>query len=123
MVKYIQGINISQSNYNTIKPAEVSVQTSSLNEELGQIQHIFSDKTGTLTKNYMNFKYMTIGSQTYGYDSHRGQIPSTITNVDFHDEKFLKNIQNGSFSQILMSDSNELFDMMIMFSLCHNVII
>ena len=85
MVKYIQGINISQSRFNTTKPAEVIVQTSSLNEELGQIQHIFSDKTGTLTKNHMNFKYMTIGTNTYGYDIHRGHIPNTITNVDFHD--------------------------------------
>jgi phospholipid-transporting ATPase len=62
MVKYIQGINISKSKFNTQKPAEVVVQTSSLNEELGQIQHIFSDKTGTLTKNHMNFKYMTVGT-------------------------------------------------------------
>lgn len=31
MVKYIQGINISQSQFTTDKPAEVIVQTSSLN--------------------------------------------------------------------------------------------
>jgi phospholipid-transporting ATPase len=85
MVKYIQGINISNSTFNTEKPAEVIVQTSSLNEELGQIQHIFSDKTGTLTKNHMNFKYMTIGTNTYGYDAHRCHVPANITNVDFHD--------------------------------------
>lgn len=41
---------------------------------------------------------MTIGSQTYGYDSHRGHIPTSITNVDFHDEKFLKTVQNGSLT-------------------------
>ncbi len=41
----------------------------------------------------MNFKYMTIGSATYGYDCHKGQIPPSITNVDFHDEKFLKMVQ------------------------------
>ena len=60
MVKYLQGINISNCYYLTSAPAEVKVQTSTLNEELGQIEHVFSDKTGTLTKNYMSFKYMVI---------------------------------------------------------------
>ncbi len=68
MVKYIQGINISNSKFYTTEPSSVNVQTSTLNEELGQIQHVFSDKTGTLTKNYMNFKYMIAGFNTYGYD-------------------------------------------------------
>jgi phospholipid-transporting ATPase len=62
MVKYLQGINISNCHFLTSDPAEVRVQTSTLNEELGQIEHVFSDKTGTLTKNYMNFKYMTVGT-------------------------------------------------------------
>ena len=70
MVKYIQGINISRSIFQTEKPAEVIVQTSNLNEELGQIQHLFSDKTGTLTCNYMSFKYMVIGKNVLGYDNY-----------------------------------------------------
>ena len=42
------------------------VQSSTLNEELGQIKYIFSDKTGTLTKNYMKYKMMSIGDNIYG---------------------------------------------------------
>ena len=42
------------------------VQSSTLNEELGQIKYIFSDKTGTLTKNYMKYKMMSIGDDIYG---------------------------------------------------------
>ena len=42
------------------------VQTSTLNEELGQIRYVFSDKTGTLTKNYMKYKMMSIGDKIYG---------------------------------------------------------
>jgi phospholipid-transporting ATPase len=42
------------------------VQSSNLNEELGQIQYIFSDKTGTLTCNVMDFRKMSAGDATYG---------------------------------------------------------
>merc|ERR1712087_564619 len=50
------------------KPIKVyaKARTSNLNEELGQISHIFSDKTGTLTENKMEFLKCHIDGVRYG---------------------------------------------------------
>jgi phospholipid-transporting ATPase len=42
------------------------VRTMTLNEELGQISHVFSDKTGTLTCNVMDFRKASINGISYG---------------------------------------------------------
>ena len=42
---------------------------SGLIEELGQIDFIFSDKTGTLTQNIMEFKKCFINGKVYGAES------------------------------------------------------
>uniref|UniRef100_UPI00358EBCD1 phospholipid-transporting ATPase IC-like n=1 Tax=Myxine glutinosa TaxID=7769 RepID=UPI00358EBCD1 len=59
-------INWDKRMYYPPKNVPANARTTTLNEELGQIEYIFTDKTGTLTQNVMTFKKCTIGSVVYG---------------------------------------------------------
>ncbi|PWA89306.1 aminophospholipid ATPase 3 [Artemisia annua] len=69
MIKFIQStkfINNDLRMYHSETNTPALARTSNLNEELGQVEYIFSDKTGTLTRNLMEFFKCSIGGEMYG---------------------------------------------------------
>lgn len=67
IVKFQQAalINSDLDMYYVPTDTPALCRTSSLVEELGQIEFIFSDKTGTLTRNEMEFKCASIAGVVY----------------------------------------------------------
>ena len=70
VVKYFQAMfmQMDQHMFDQEQYQGMRAQASNLNEELGQVQYVFSDKTGTLTQNVMLFRKFTAGTQDYGSD-------------------------------------------------------
>lgn len=59
-------INWDEKMYYAKTKTPAKARTTTLNEELGQIQYVFSDKTGTLTQNIMTFNKCSINGRAYG---------------------------------------------------------
>uniref|UniRef100_A0A3Q1C179 Phospholipid-transporting ATPase n=1 Tax=Amphiprion ocellaris TaxID=80972 RepID=A0A3Q1C179_AMPOC len=107
VVKFTQAlfINWDVEMYYSETDTPAMARTSNLNEELGQVKYLFSDKTGTLTCNVMHFKKCTIAGITYGHNS-----------TEFDDPTLIQNIEKNHLT------SPQICEFLTMMAVCHTVV-
>ncbi|XP_070635215.1 phospholipid-transporting ATPase IC isoform X3 [Bos indicus] len=119
-------INWDLQMYYPEKDTPAKARTTTLNEQLGQIHYIFSDKTGTLTQNVMTFKKCCINGQIYGDHRDASQNShSKIEPVDFSWNAFadgkLEFYDHYLIEQIQSGKQPEVQQFFFLLAMCHTV--
>ena len=76
-------ISWDRSLYSEEDDRPASCRTSDLVEELGQVEFVFSDKTGTLTRNVMEFRRCSVGGKVYNTDELSTTLQASSTGIEF----------------------------------------
>ncbi|XP_055135052.2 probable phospholipid-transporting ATPase IM isoform X4 [Symphalangus syndactylus] len=121
-------INWDRKMYYSRKAIPAEARTTTLNEELGQIEYIFSDKTGTLTQNIMTFKRCSINGRIYGevHDDldQKTEITQKKEPVDFsvksRADRELQFFDHNLMESIKMGDP-KVHEFLRLLALCHTV--
>ncbi|GCC25274.1 hypothetical protein chiPu_0003683 [Chiloscyllium punctatum] len=117
-------INWDIKMYCDERDSPAKARTTTLNEELGQIKYIFSDKTGTLTQNIMTFKKCSIGGRIYGnqFDDVKNAKVVDFSWNTFADEK-LKFYDCSLLELIRSGDDPGVHEFFKLLAVCHTVMV
>ncbi|XP_036909700.1 phospholipid-transporting ATPase VA isoform X3 [Sturnira hondurensis] len=89
-------INQDMELYDEETDSQLQCRALNITEDLGQIQYIFSDKTGTLTENKMVFRRCTVSGVEYSHDANAQRL-ARYQEADSDSEEAVP--KGGSLSQ------------------------
>ncbi|XP_075380671.1 phospholipid-transporting ATPase IK [Mycteria americana] len=118
-------INWDLEMYYPVKDIPAKARSTSLNDQLGQIEYIFSDKTGTLTQNIMSFKKCCINGTIYGTGTGRENKQPSGSGLTWnhHGEKPL-DFCDATLLEAAQRDSDPVLrEFLRLLALCHTVMV
>ncbi|NXJ13106.1 AT8B3 ATPase, partial [Odontophorus gujanensis] len=118
-------INWDLEMYYAVKDMPAKARSTSLNDQLGQVEYIFSDKTGTLTQNIMSFKKCCVNGTIYGLGTgHEDkQPPGSGLTRSCCGEKTLDSSNVGLLEAAHRDSDPVLREFLRLLALCHTVMV